>query len=79
MPAGTVKFKPVKTALLLEVFTVFPEVINKVVAVVNDEVITQQDIDQLLAVLYAQFSQSDKGDAVIKKWKRLKKISLIRL
>ena len=47
--------------------------INKVVAVVNDEVITQQDVDQLLAVLYAQYSQEFKGDELLKKMEGVKK------
>lgn len=59
--------------LLAMPLSAYPEVINKVVAVVNDEVITQQDIDQLLAVLYAQFSQSYKSDVVIKKMEEAKK------
>ncbi|PJC48873.1 MAG: hypothetical protein CO035_01195, partial [Candidatus Omnitrophica bacterium CG_4_9_14_0_2_um_filter_42_8] len=47
--------------------------INKVVAAVNDEVITQQDIDQLLSVLYAQYSQEYKGDELLQKMEGVKK------
>jgi len=47
--------------------------VNKVVAVVNDEVITQQDLDQLLAVLYAQYSQEYKGDELLQKMEDVKK------
>jgi len=47
--------------------------INKFVAVVNDEVITQQDVDQLLAVLYAQYSQEYKGDELLLKMEQVKK------
>ena len=47
--------------------------INKVVAVVNDEVITQQDIDQLLSVLYAQYSQEYKDDELLRKMEEVKK------
>jgi len=47
--------------------------INKLVAVVNDEVITQQDVDQLLAVLYAQYSQEYKGDELLQKMEQVKK------
>jgi len=47
--------------------------INKFVAVVNDEVITQQDIDQLLSVLYAQYSQEFKGDELLQKMEQVKK------
>ena len=49
------------------------ETINKFVAVVNDEVITQQDIDQLLSVLYAQYSQEFKGDELLQKMEKVKK------
>ena len=49
------------------------ETINKFVAVVNDEVITQQDVDQLLAVLYAQFSQQYRGDELLKKMEEVRK------
>nr|MBU1327872.1 peptidylprolyl isomerase [Candidatus Omnitrophota bacterium] len=48
-------------------------VINKFVAVVNDEVITQQDVDQLLSVLYAQYSQEYKGDELLQKMEQVKK------
>ena len=47
--------------------------INKVVAVVNDEVITQQDVEQLLSVLYAQYSQEFKGDELLQKMEQVKK------
>jgi len=49
------------------------QIINKVVAVVNDEVITQQDINQLLAVLYAQYVHDYKGDELLKKMEGVKK------
>ena len=48
-------------------------VINKFVAVVNDEVITQQDVDQLLSVLYAQYSQEYKGDELLQRMEQVKK------
>lgn len=47
--------------------------INKVVAVINDEVVTREDVDQLLAVLYAQYSQEYKGDELLKKMEEVKK------
>lgn len=47
--------------------------INKFVAIVNDEVITQQDVDQMLAVLYAQYSQEFKGDELLQKMETVKK------
>ena len=49
------------------------QVINKVIAVVNDEVITQQDVDQLLAVLYAQYVHAYKGDELLEKMEEAKK------
>jgi len=49
------------------------ESFNKIVAVVNDEVITQQDMDQLLSVLYAQYSQEFKGDELLQKMEQIKK------
>jgi peptidyl-prolyl cis-trans isomerase SurA len=49
------------------------ETINKFVAIVNDEVITQQDVDQLLSVLYAQYSQEYKGDELLQKMEEVKK------
>ena len=54
-------------------FAIAAETINKFVAVVNDEVITQQDIDQLLAVMYAQYSQEFKGDELLQKMEQVKK------
>ncbi len=47
--------------------------INKLVAVVNDEVITQQEVDQLLGVLYAQYSQEYKGGELLQKMEQVKK------
>lgn len=52
------------------------ELINKVVAVVNDEVITQQDVSQLLAVLYAQYANMYKKDELVRKMEELKKTIL---
>jgi len=49
---------------------------NKVVAVVNDEVITQQDVEQLKAILYAQYVQEYKGDELLKKMEELDKTLL---
>ncbi len=49
------------------------QVVNKVVAVVNDEIISQQDVDQLLGVLYAQYVQSYKGDELLNKMEEIKK------
>lgn len=49
------------------------EVVNRVIAVVNDEVITQQDKDQLLGVLYAQYSQIYTGDELLQKMEEAKK------
>ncbi|MFA4991843.1 MAG: peptidylprolyl isomerase [Candidatus Omnitrophota bacterium] len=49
------------------------ETINKVVAVVNDEVITQQDLDHLLGVLYAQYAQAYKDDELLRMMEEAKK------
>lgn len=49
------------------------QVINKVVAVVNDEVITQQDVDQLLAVLYAQYVHAYSRDELLKKMEDIRR------
>lgn len=49
------------------------QVVNKVVAVVNNEVITQQDVDRLLAVLYAQYVHSYDQDELLEKMEQLKK------
>lgn len=54
-------------------FAVYAQMVNRVVAVVNEEIITQQDINQLLAVLYAQHVQSYKGDELLQKMEGLKK------
>lgn len=43
------------------------QVVNKVVAVVNEEIVTQQDLDQLRSVLYAQYAQVYEGDDLLKK------------
>jgi parvulin-like peptidyl-prolyl isomerase len=66
--AMVVSFTFVMLGTLAEAATV-----NKVVAVVNDEVITQQDVDQLLSVLYAQYSQEYKGDELLQKMEQIKK------
>ena len=70
-------FKKVVFLVLFLIQAVCAEVgaqlVNKVVAVVNDEVITQQDVDQLLSVLYAQYVQAYKGDELLKKMEEVKK------
>lgn len=48
------------------------ETVNRVVAVVNDEVITQQDVNQLLAVIYAQYVRAFKKDELLQKMEELK-------
>ncbi|NQV04639.1 MAG: SurA N-terminal domain-containing protein, partial [Candidatus Omnitrophica bacterium] len=53
--------------LFLGPVTAGAQVVNKVVAVVNEEIVTQQDLDQLRAVLYAQYVQQYEGDALLKK------------
>lgn len=66
-------------ATFIPIFILLPgaidaaETINKVVAVVNDEVISKQDVDHLLAVLYAQYSQEYKGDELLKKMEEAKR------
>jgi parvulin-like peptidyl-prolyl isomerase len=53
--------------------SVYGQVVNKVVAIVNDEVITQQDVEQLKAILYAQYVQEYKGDELLEKMEELRK------
>jgi len=43
------------------------QTVNKIVAVVNEEVVTQQDVDQLKTILYAQYAQEFKGNDLLKK------------
>lgn len=64
--------------ILFMFFIVMPvcvdaQVVNKVVAVINDEVITQQDVEHLLAILYAQYAQDYKGDELVAKMEEAKK------
>lgn len=75
---GLINIRSIKITMLaftLVMFSVLAQAatINKFVAIVNDEVITQQDIDQLLAVLYAQYSQEYKGDELLQKMEQVKK------
>jgi len=70
--------RKIKIILLSIIFIMFgalaqAAIVNKFVAVVNDEVITQQDVDQLLSVLYAQYSQEYKGDELLQKMEQVKK------
>lgn len=58
---------------IMQAICVEAQVVNKVVAVVNDEVITQQDVDQLLSVLYAQYVQEYKDDELLAKMEEVKK------
>lgn len=60
-------------------FSANAQMVNKVVAVVNDEVITQQDVDQLLAVMYAQHVQAYVGDELLQKMEELKNDILKRI
>lgn len=67
------KIAVITAVILMSCVLAQAETINKFVAVVNDEVITQQDVDQMLAVLYAQFSQEYKGDELLQKMEQVKK------
>ncbi len=69
------KIKIIVISIVIVLFGVLAQAatINKFVAIVNDEVITQQDIDQLLAVLYAQYSQESKGYELLQKMEQVKK------
>jgi len=51
----------------------YAQIVNKVVAVVNEEVITQKDIDQLLSVLYAQYVHVYKDDELLDKMEEVKR------
>ncbi len=55
------------------------EVFNKVIAVVNREVITQQDVNQLLSVLYAQYVHSYSQDKLLDEMEDMKKDILKRM
>ena len=69
------KIKVIIVSMAIVMFSSIAQaaIINKVVAVVNDEVITQQDVEQLLSVLYAQYSQEFKGDELLQKMEQVKK------
>jgi parvulin-like peptidyl-prolyl isomerase len=76
---GSTGIRKIKTILALLIFVAFgvyaeAATINKVVAIVNDEVVTQQDIDQLLAVLYANTARSSKATNWCRRWNLSKKI-----
>jgi len=67
-----------RTFILLTVLLMYPihvtaQEVNKVVAVVNNEVITKQDVDQLLGVLYAQYVHEFAGDELLQKMEEVKK------
>ncbi|MBU1006900.1 MAG: peptidylprolyl isomerase [Candidatus Omnitrophica bacterium] len=47
------------------------QTVNKIVAVVNEEVVTQQDVDQLKTILYAQYAQEFKGNDLLKKMREV--------
>ena len=57
----------------------YGQVVNKVVAVINNEVITQQDVNQLLAVLYAQYVQEYEAGELLDKMEEAKKDILIQM
>ena len=75
---GLINIQKIKVIIVSMAIVMFSSIaqaaiINKVVAVVNDEVITQQDVEQLLSVLYAQYSQEFKGDELLQKMEQVKK------
>lgn len=69
----------IKILILLFILTVslpyglWAQTVNKIVAVVNEEIITQQDVDQLLSVLYAQEVQTYQGEELLQKMEELKR------
>ena len=62
-----IKMFAVLAFFIIHTACVHAQMVNKVVAVVNDEIVTQQDVNQLLAVLYAQQVQAYKGDELVGK------------
>lgn len=68
-----IKIIVISIALVMSAALSQAATINKFVAIVNDEVVTQQDVDQLLGVLYAQYSQEYKGDELLQKMEQVKK------
>ncbi len=65
--------------MLMQPVFAYGQVVNKVVAVINNEVITQQDVDQLLAVLYAQYVQEYEASELLDKMEEAKKDILIQM
>ncbi len=63
----------ISIALVMSAALSHAATINKFMAVVNDEVVTQQDVDQMLAVIYAQYSQEYQGDELLEKMEQVKK------
>ena len=79
MGMNIVKALVILVVLIGHAVCVHAQVVNKVVAVVNSEIITQQDVDQLLAVLYAQQVQAYKGDELLEQMEKAKKDILKRM
>ena len=55
------------------------EVVDKIVVVVNSEIITQREVDVLLAPVYAQFRNMYKGEDLIKKLEEVRERILKQL
>lgn len=77
-PEQKLNMKNLKKLIFLILFIMHPidayaQVINKIVAVVNEEVVTQQDVDQMLSVLYAQYVHDYKGDELLRRMEDVRK------
>ena len=65
--------------MLMQPVFAYGQIVNKVVAVINNEVITRQDVNQLLAVLYAQYVQEYEAGELLDKTEEAKKDILIQM
>lgn len=64
------KIKFISTVLLLSMAflpNAYPETLDRVVAVVNDEVITQSELDSMLHPFYVEYRKRFSGEELIKK------------
>jgi len=53
--------------LALNLFTAGAEVVDRIVIVVNNEIITQREVDVILLPVYAQYRNTYKGEELIRK------------
>lgn len=73
------KIIPIFLAIMIYVLSSYAAVIDKIVVVVNNEIITQREVDVILGPVYGQYRNTYKGEELIRKLEEVREKILKQL